>query len=198
MSDSVSSQLSAKATILLFFALLGLILAAGALLLASRPEPTTITIYPPPPTDMPMPTATPGPLQVYVTGAVINPHQVYTLPAGSRAADAVKAAGGFTSDADQTRINLARILRDADQIHVPAVGADEIELSTHTGGEKVPINSATQSELEALPGIGPVTAASIIEYREQIGSFGALDDLDEVPGIGPATLENLRDLVAFD
>ena len=198
MSDSDSSQLSAKATIFLSFALLALILVLGLLLWFSRPEPTSITIHPPPPTDTPMPTATPGPLQVYVTGAAVNPERIYRLPAGSRVDDAVKAAGGFTSAADQTRINLAGLLRDGDQIHVPALGADDIDLPTPMGGEKVRINSASQSELESLPGIGPVTAASIIEYREEAGGFAALDDLDEVPGIGPATLENLRDLVVFD
>lgn len=198
MGDPLSSQLSAKAKILLVIAALSVIAVVGVLLWHSRPEPTSITIHPPPPTDTPMPTATPGPLQVYVTGAVVNPERIYSLPAGSPVDDAVKAAGGFTSAADQTRINLAGLLRDGDQIHVPAIDADDIELPTPMGGETVRINSATQSELESLPGIGPVTAASIIEYREEAGSFAALDDLDEVPGIGPATLENLRDLVVFD
>lgn len=198
MSDSDSSQLSPKATIFLSFALIALIVVVGGLLLASRPGPTSITIHPPPPTDTPMPTATPGPLQIYVTGAVVNPQQTYSLPAGSRVADAINAAGGPNDNADRDRINLAGLLRDGDQIHVPALGADDIDLPTPMGGEKVRINSATQSELESLPGIGPVTAASIIEYREEAGSFEALDDLDEVPGIGPATLENLRDLVVFD
>lgn len=198
MSGSVSSQLSAKAAILLFFALLSLIVVAGALLWVSRPDPVVITIHPPPPTDAPMPTATPGPLHVYVTGAVENPQQTYILPVGSRVVDAVEAAGGPTDDADLTRINLAGLLRDGDQIHLPAVDADASDLPTPMGGEKVRINSATQAELESLPGIGQVTAARIIEYREQAGSFEDLDDLDEVPGIGPATLENLRDLVVFD
>lgn len=219
MSDSVSSQLSATATILLFFAWLSLIVVAGALLWVSRPEPTAITIHPPPPTDTPMPTstpaptATPGPLQVYVTGAVKNPQQTHILPAGSRVADAVEAAGGPTDDADLIRINLAGFLRDGTQIHLPALEEDEIVLATPIDsyktrinsdlaepidGEKVRINIATQSELESLPGIGPVTATRIINYREQAGDFGNLDDLDEVSGIGPATLENLRDLVVFD
>ena len=198
MGDSQSSQLSAKATISPFVAFLSVIAVVAVFLWHSRPEPTSIAIHPPPPTATPMPTATPGPLQVYVTGEVVNPQQTYNLPASSRVDDAVKAAGGFTSAADQTRINLAGLLRDGDQIHVPAIDADDIELPTPLGGEKVRINSATQSELESLPGIGPVTAASIIEYREEAGGFAALDDLDEVPGIGPATLENLRDLVAFN
>lgn len=212
MSDSVSSQLSTTATILLFFALLSLIVVAGALLWVSRPEPVAITIHPPPPTDTPMPTATseptatPGPLQVYVTGAVKKPQQTYILPAGSRVADAVEVAGGPTDDADLTHINLAGFLRDGAQIHLPALAEDDIVLATPIdsdsaepiAGEKVRINSATQSELEALPGIGPVTATRIINYREQAGDFAGLDDLDEVSGIGPATLENLRDLVVFD
>ena len=198
MGDSQSSQLSAKATISLFVAFLSVFAVVAALLWLSRPEPTSITILPPAPTATPMPTATPGPLQVYVTGEVANPQQTYNLPAGSRVADAINAAGGPTDNADQDRINLAGLLRDGDQIHLPAIDADDVELPTPMGGEKVRINSATQSELESLPGIGPVTAASIIEFREEAGGFAALDDLDAVPGIGPATLENLRDLVAFD
>ena len=198
MIDSPSSQLSALAKILLFFAMLALIVVAVALLWLSRPEPVTIIIQPPPPTATPLPTATPSPLQVYVTGAVVNPRRNYVLPAGSRVADAVRAAGGFADDADQDRVNLARVLRDGEHIHLPAVGADDIDVPTPAGDGKVRINSATQSELESLPGIGPVTAERIIAYRDESGGFGALDDLDGVPGIGPATLENLKDLVAFD
>lgn len=192
MGDPLSSQLSAKAKILLVIAALSVIAVVGVLLWHSRPEPIRITIQPPPPT------ATPGPLQVYVTGEVVNPQQTYILPAGSRVADAINAAGGPTDNADQDRINLADILRDGAKIHVPAIDAGDIELPTPMGGEIVRINSATQSELESLPGIGPVTAARIIEYRNEVGTFETLDDLDAVPGIGPATLENLRDLVVFD
>lgn len=198
MGDSLSSQLSAQAKILLFFAMLAMIGVAGALLWFSRPEPVTITILPPAPTATALPTATPSPLQVYVTGAVVNPQRNYALPAGSRVADAVQAAGGFTDDADQDRVNLARTLRDGEQVHLPAVGADDLDLPTPAGDGKVRINSATQSELEELPGIGPVTAERIIAYRDQTGDFGGLDDLDAVSGIGSATLENLRDLVVFD
>ena len=175
-----------------------LLVAAGALLLASRPKPVAITILPPPLTATPPPTATPSPLQVYVTGAVVHPQQTYTLPPGSRVDDALQAAGGATDNADLTRINRAGFLRDGDQIHLPALGADDSGLPTPMGGAKVPINSASQSELETLPGIGPVTAARIINYRKQHGDFDDLDDLDEVSGIGPATLANLQDLITYD
>ncbi len=194
----MASQLSSKAPIFLIILLLIMIALVGALLLASRPEPTTITILPPPPTDTPPPTTTPAPLQVYVTGAVANPERVVALPPGSRVEAALQAAGGFTDAADRARVNLASLLRDGDHIHVPALGAEDVALPTPMGGEKLRLNSATQAELETLPGIGPVTAARIIEHREQVGSFAALEDLDAVKGIGPAGLEKLRDLVVFD
>ncbi|MCY4145148.1 MAG: helix-hairpin-helix domain-containing protein [Chloroflexi bacterium] len=198
MDASLWSRLAAQAKVLLFLALLSLAALAGALLWGSRPAPVVITIIPPPPTDTPMPTSTPGPLQVYVTGEVVNPQQTYALPAGSRVNDAIEAAGGPTDRADLSRINLAGFLRDGDQIHLPAVNEDESALPTPMGGAKVRINSATQAELEALPGIGPVTATRIINYREIEGTFVDLDALDAVSGIGPATLETLRDLVVFD
>ncbi len=110
------------------------------------------------------------------------------------------AAGGMTKNANKTSVNLAATVRDGDQIHVMTneVSDGNIELPTPSGGWRVHINTATQAELETLPGIGAATARRIIEYRELVGSFDSLADLDNVSGIGPATLENLKDLVAFD
>jgi len=84
---------------------------------------------------------------------------------------------------------------------VPAAleaAADDISLPTPMGGPRVAINAATQSELEALPGIGPVLAGRIIEHREQFGAFASLEDLDAVSGIGESLLARLRDLLLFD
>ena len=180
---------------------LAILIAAGsALLLMSRPEPINISIVPPQPTATPAPTATPRPILVYVTGEVALPGTQHLLPHGSRVADVLAAAGGFTDLANKTLVNLAGILRDGDHVHVPSLEDNNIDgaLPTPAGGALVRVNSASQEELETLPGIGPATAQRIIEYREQVSQFDGLADLDEVPGIGPATLEKLKDLIAFD
>ncbi len=172
---------------------------SGAALLLSRPDSAVITIHPPVPTSTPLPTPTPAPINVYVTGAVARPDQVHQLPHGSRVADAIEAAGGLIDDADNALVNMAAFLRDGDQVHAPFAGdeGETAKLPTPSGGSRVHLNSATQAELETLPGIGPEIALRIIEYRELVGDFDSLSDLDNVSGIGPATLERLADLVVF-
>ncbi len=193
-------MVSSYAAIAAALLLVCVIALSGALLLHSRPEPVHITINPPAPTATPGPTATPLPILVYVTGEVLRSGTQHLLPHGSRVSDAVAAAGGFTDLADRERVNLAGILRDGDQVHVPSIEADRHggPLPTPSGGRLVNLNTATLEELVALPNIGPVTAQRIIEFREQVSSFSALADLDQVPGIGPATIEALQDLVRFD
>ncbi|MGB1289164.1 MAG: helix-hairpin-helix domain-containing protein, partial [Aggregatilineales bacterium] len=152
------------------------------------------------------PTATPEPILVYITGAVSEPEQTLTVAHDSRVSDVIDAAGGLTDDADTERVNLAGIVRDGDQIHVPSLvdisdNADadnDTALPTPSGGGIVFINSATLEELQTLPGIGPATATDIIAYRDENGDFTSLEDLDDVPGIGPSTLEALTDLVSFE
>jgi competence protein ComEA len=169
-------------------------------LYSGRPQPVEITIHPPEPTATPEPTHTPEPILVYITGEVNTPETTVTLPYGSRVSDALEAAGGLTDNADIERVNLAAIARDGDQIHVPTIGDDAIELAlpTPSGGEVVYVNSATVEELSTLPGIGASTAQAIIDYRTENGSFSSLEDLDNVPGIGPSTLENIAELVSFE
>lgn len=165
----------------------------------SRPEPAIITISPPIPTATNAPTATPSPILVYVTGAVQHPERTFDLPFGSRVADAIAAAGGFTDQANKTLVNLAGILRDGDQVHVPSlIDGDVVELPTPSGGAKVFVNQATIEELQMLPGVGPALAQRIVSYREGVGRFADLVDLDNVQGIGEATLEKWRDLIVFD
>jgi len=175
----------------------------GALLLLTRqPIPVTISIQPPPPTALPLPTNTPGPVQVYITGAVAKPNAVYILAPGSRVADAVNAAGGLLPEADTSRVNLAALLHDGDQVHVQAQSAAGGKaaagptLATPSG--PVHINTATLEDLQRLPGVGPVLAQRIIEYRTQNGPFAALDDLDKVSGVGKARIDQWKGLVAFD
>jgi competence protein ComEA len=145
--------------------------------------------------------AEPAPrLVVHVVGAVRRPG-LYRLAHGSRIADALHRAGGATKRADLSLVNLAAPLSDGTQVVVPR-RAPVPAGSAEAGGEATPasgpvhLNTATVEQLDELPGVGPVTAEKIIDYREQHGAFSSVDDLDAIPGIGPARLEQLRDLVA--
>jgi competence protein ComEA len=140
-------------------------------------------------------------LVVHVAGAVAAPG-LHELPAGSRVADAIGAAGGLTPQADASRINLAAPVSDGQRIYILAVGEQEPAVAVG-GGEgatgspsgPVNLNTADAEALDALPGIGPATAANIIEHRGKVGAFTSVDQLLDVPGIGDAKLEALRDLV---
>jgi competence protein ComEA len=135
---------------------------------------------------------------VDVVGAVRRAG-VYRLPQGARIADAVARAGGATRRAELDLVNLAAPLADGSQIVVPTRTAARPAgagggPSTPTG--PVHLNSATEADLEALPGVGPVTAQKILDFRRHHGAFGSIDELDAIPGIGPKRLDQLRDLVA--
>lgn len=191
--------------IIFAFIFVGLTIVAGiAMLLSTRPTPVQIVVNPPQPTATALPTETPGPLMIYITGEVANPQTTVSLPAGSRVQDAVEAAGGATENADLSLVNMAAILRDGDQVNVPALAQSgettsaDTPLPTSSGGEIINVNTATLEELDSLPGIGPSLAEDIILHRETEGAFASLDDLDLVPGIGPSILENLRDLIRFE
>ena len=134
-------------------------------------------------------------LVVHVAGAVRRPG-LYRLAEGSRVADAVARAGGATAPADTAAINLAAPVADGMQVLVPrkvvAAGGGEAQQTS----VRPSLSSATLAELDALPGVGPVTAQKILDYRAQHGGFRSVDDLDAIPGIGPARIEQLRDLVS--
>ena len=136
-------------------------------------------------------TATPS-LTVHVSGAVAVPG-VVEVPAGSRVADAIAAAGGIVSAADPGAVNLAAPLRDGQQIVVPRAGEGVPPAAASGGG--IRINAASVSELEQLPGVGPVLAERIAAHRDEHGPFGTAEDLLDVPGIGEAKLAALRDAV---
>lgn len=192
---------------------LGFALGIGFLTLRQRTQPAPVDIIPPQPTASPQPTATAARVRVYVTGAVRTP-AVYELDPGSIVDDAVRAAGGFSDEADPTAINLAQPLSDGMQITVPTALESEPQSIVVTpsgagsavGGPSrlsgdifaglVNINTATAIELEALPGIGPSIAGAIVAYREANGPFATVDALLDVPGIGDAKLAAIRELVA--
>ena len=140
-----------------------------------------------------------GSIVVHVAGEVITPG-VYELPAGSRLIDAIEAAGGSTSRADTDAINLAMPVSDAQQVLVPRKGARR---SSPQGGggnaaatdSRVNLNTASATELETLPDVGPQTAQAIITHRNERGPFLSVDELLDVPGIGPAKLAALRERV---
>jgi competence protein ComEA len=138
--------------------------------------------------------ATSPTLVVSVVGLVARPGLV-TLPVGSRVADALAAVGGLLPKADPASVNLAAPLADGQQIAVGvpgAVGAAPSATSSGTAAAgPVDLNTATADQLDALPGIGPVLAQRIIDYRTQQGRFTAVEQLDDVPGIGPALYARL-------
>ncbi len=136
---------------------------------------------------------------VDVAGAVHRPG-LYHLPQGARIADAIAHAGGLTKHADSALVNLAAPLADGEQVLVPSSvpGASAAASASAAGPSPtapVDLNTATAEQLDALPGVGPVTAQKIIDYRTQNGPFRSVDDLDAIPGIGPARIDNLRGLV---
>lgn len=162
---------------------------------------------PPPPTavqgegDEPPPAEQGVEIVVHVAGAVKHPN-VYRLPKGARVFEAVEAAGGALDNADLNSVNLADYVQDATQIFIPFLPVDNSAASAGypaappaPADGKININTAGESEIDTLPGIGPAKARAIIQYRTENGPFQTVDDLEKVPGIGPKTLEDIRDKV---
>lgn len=182
-------------------------------------QPAPIEIIPPAATQIPTPlatvlpeiTPTSGPLHVYVSGAVARP-AVYELPPGSLIDDAVRAAGGFAPEADTAAVNLAQPAADGMQIHVPSLEealptpppvslppdvapTTASRMGGITTSGLININTATQTDLEMLPGIGPSTATNIIAHREANGPFATIEAIMDVPGIGEGKFEAIRELI---
>ena len=142
---------------------------------------------------------------VDVEGAVRRPGLVRLEP-GARVADAVARAGGATRAAERSLVNLAAPVSDGQQVLVPRRGSPGGGASAGAPGGAAPagagaggpvsLTTATAEELDTLPGVGPVTAQKIVEYRTQHGPFHSVDELDAIPGIGPARLAELQGLVA--
>lgn len=165
------------------------------------------------PVPAPSPMPDPARIVVDVVGAVARPG-LHELPATSRVADAVEAAGGLTAEADRMRLNLAEPLSDGARLWVPEVGEsagpEVVSVIAGAGGggraggggaragAPLNVNTADAASLEELPGIGPALAAAIVEHRRQSGPFTTVDELVEVSGIGPAKLEQIRPLATVD
>ncbi len=180
------------------------LMSVGIVFLITRPpRGTPIQLKPPP---------TPSPYIVHVSGAVAEPG-IYSLIAGSRIQNAIDAAGGHLPSANLDGINMAAYVEDGDQIWVPH---QELMLSTSQPNEPtssttpqtneeneqppiatllININTASISELESLPGIGPQKASEIIAYRDGNGPFERIEEIEMVSGIGPVTFKNIKALI---
>lgn len=193
------------ASVLVLVAILAA-LVVGAMVWQGRPKPEGIT--PPAVLSAADPSSTAGPsasataIVVAVTGKVRRPG-VVTIPAGARVIDAVRAAGGPVPGADLATLNLARKLADGELVAVgvpaPPAGGDPAAAAGDpaAGGTAGPVdlNTATLAELDTLPGVGPVLAQRILDWRIQHGQFATVDQLADVPGIGDSRMAQLRDLV---
>lgn len=155
---------------------------------AAAPARTSVVV----PVTQPAPAADSAPL-VRVSGAVKNPGQ-YRVGPDSRMIDVINAAGGLAPGADANRVDLAQTVKDGMQIHVPL--SAPASGGTAVAG-KININTADKDELDRLPGIGPVLAQRIIEYRKAHGPFRDIADLKKVSGIGEAKLNQVKDKITL-
>jgi competence protein ComEA len=173
--------------------LAGLLLAGAFILVADRPHGAAVELKP-------VPSA--APLVVEISGAVTLPG-VYTLPPGSRLADALTAAGGLLPSADRSQVNLAALLSDGARLHIPGVEAAAQPLPQATLADStksiridptlhINLNTATLAELIQLPGIGETRAKAILAYRDAHGGFQSLDEIQNVSGIGEATFQQIK------
>jgi competence protein ComEA len=173
----------------------------GLLVWLNRPSPTTVPVVTnngiaiPGTSKSPTVTDSSGDLGatnqivVDVKGDVLTPGLV-TLNVGDRVADAITAAGGLTPSANVTSLNLAERLSDGQMIFIGNAKSSDVASDL-----RININQASESELDALPGVGPVMAGRIVAWRETNQRFHSVDELQEVPGIGPKVFANLKPLV---
>lgn len=152
---------------------------------------------------------------VHITGAV-NKEGIVELQEGARIADAIEKAGGAKENADIKNINLATVLEDGMKVHIPTIeetkaNSENINVENNASSQiatettnitsniktqgKININTATEEELDTLPGIGPSTAAKIIDYRKENGKFKNIEEIKEVSGIGDAKYEKIKELI---
>jgi competence protein ComEA len=133
---------------------------------------------------------------VDVDGKVAHPG-IVQLPSDARVKDAIQKAGGVLPGANVSTLNLAATLNDGEQVQVDSASRKSTFTADKSPGTKVNINQANEIELESLPGIGPVMAKRIVDYRNAHGAFQSPDDLDAVKGIGAKKIEKLRPYIVF-
>ena len=142
-------------------------------------------------------------IKVHIAGSVVS-EGIVELEEGARVADAIDQAGGTTADANMDQVNLAYKVQDGQKIYIPNINEEEYEITEdmegiqniyETNPDIININTATQTELELLPGIGPSTASKIIKYREENGEFKVIDDIKNVSGIGDAKFESIKNQI---
>jgi competence protein ComEA len=160
---------------------------------ASAPAADAVQVAPIAPAHSSAPAAA-GLVVVDVVGAVRRPGLV-RLPKGARVAAAVAHAGGLTPHAERSGVNFAAPVADGQQVVVPVRGAAAPGGGSTAAAGPVSLSSATPEQLDALPGIGPVTAQKIVDYRGRHGAFSSVDELDAIPGIGAARIAELQGLV---
>lgn len=190
----------------------GLVALLGAVWAISQARTVPVAVAAPTPVGAsatavpsPVPSPTPEPLRVHVLGAVASPG-VVLLPPGARVEDAIRAAGGLTADALPGELNLAAPVADGAQVLIgdrkrptsevrggpDGGGAAAAGGAAGAAGERLDLNAATPAQLDALPGVGPVTAQAIVAWREQNDRFNRVEELLEIDGIGPKTFARLE------
>jgi competence protein ComEA len=179
-----------KGVLILFALTIGL---AGFYFLNSRPQVESVAIQEVAPMVVPV---APADLIINVAGKVRNPG-VYQLPRGSRVIDAIKAAGDQLKGVDISDVNLARTLVDGEQILVGSVkySSGKVIIKKISPDNPLDINRATLAQLDTLPGIGPVTAGRIIDYRIKVGRINNLDELKKISGLGGSKFEEIKALL---
>jgi competence protein ComEA len=179
-----------KGVLILFALTIGL---AGFYFLNSRPQVESVAIKEVTPMVTPV---APADLIINVAGKVRNPG-VYQLPPGSRVIDAIKAAGDQLKGVDISDVNLARTLVDGEQILVGSVkySSGKVIIKKISPDNPLDINRATMAQLDTLPGIGPVTAGRIIDYRIKVGRINNLDELKKISGLGGSKFEEIKALL---
>jgi len=183
----------------IFGAIVGLLIGGLVFLTTRMPSGQKVEL---------MPSSTPAPISVYITGAVERPG-VYQVPRDSRLVEVIATAGGLLEGAEIDKLNLAEKVTDGQQLNIPGNveiptpqlvigGGGLLVTPTPPVGGLVNINTADAALLETVPGIGPTIASRIIAYREENGPFERVDDLTKVAGIGPATMEKIKPFVTVE
>jgi competence protein ComEA len=184
---------------LLAAGMIGAVVVSIGVLVARRPEPPRLLVQQAATRPAVSPQVT-SLVVIHLSGEVIAPG-IYRLPAGARIDDALKAAGGPTSEGDVHRINLAARLADGQQIVVPKridpVFAALAAASPSPAPGRVNVNMASVPELDRLPGVGPVTAQRIVAYREQHGPFSNIEQLRDAKLVNGATFEKIKELIGI-